>query len=459
MCGIFFAHSNNQNTLAAIKDNLTAVEYTLRFRGPDATNVFEMDHTIAMHTILSITGDGKQPFALPDGYGLYNGEIYNDWQNYSPSYSDSDYLQRRLKEDGMDCLHGLDGEFAIILYNQARNTVTFVTDYFTTKPLYYAIHDGALVAGSYDVTCTAALPSAKPLQLNANTILTISLVDYSIISEETLHHFDFENANTDHYDDFTKAFQKAIQKRSKTAQHPIFVPLSSGHDSGLIAAELMHQGVKFASYAMPYGEKAEILAARKALMAEQGLDFVELDPSPAEWDAFEAEVKQDAPYYAIEYAGTPDVKYPDPDVRTIGGFLGSAYISKLAKSNGQLILMSGQGADEIISDYYNEFSNSRRSCLKGDWTKANKPWVNFNAGWNQVLLGGNERMNGHFGVESRYPFLDRDLIQAFLNLTPELKGKRYKAPITQMLDQLNYPYHDYKIGFYGFDQNARKASA
>ena len=39
--------------------------------------------------------------------------------------------------------------------------------------------------------------------------------------------------------------------------------------------------------------------------------------------------------------------------------------------------MSGQGADEIISDYYNEFTNSRRSCFKGNWKLAKEFGIIF----------------------------------------------------------------------------------
>jgi len=148
----------------------------------------------------------------------------------------------------------------------------------------------------------------------------------------------------------------------------------------------------------------------------------------------------------------PDKVYEDDDVRNVTGFIAAAYIARLARSRGELIALSGQGADEIISDYYNPHSNSRRSVFRGEWEKATKPWENFYGGWNRLFLECNERIYGHYGIETRYPFLDHAVVQAFLNLTPDMKRKRYKGCIAHRMDQLNYPYHDRKLGFAGFER-------
>ena len=50
-----------------------------------------------------------------------------------------------------------------------------------------------------------------------------------------------------------------------------------------------------------------------------------------------------------------------------------------------------------------------------------------------------ESITGGFGIEGRYPFLDRKVVQEYLNLVPELKNKEFKAPITNFLEANNYP--------------------
>ena len=59
-----------------------------------------------------------------------------------------------------------------------------------------------------------------------------------------------------------------------------------------------------------------------------------------------------------------------------------------------------------------------------------------------------EYVSGAHGVEGRYPFLDTDVIQEFLWLTPAMKNAIYKAPIHQYMQLKKYPF-DYliKVGF------------
>ena len=59
-----------------------------------------------------------------------------------------------------------------------------------------------------------------------------------------------------------------------------------------------------------------------------------------------------------------------------------------------------------------------------------------------------EYVCGAYGVEGRYPFLDKDLVQEFLYLSSDLKNKSYKSPLSNYLKKYNYPYDiDKKSGF------------
>ena len=64
-------------------------------------------------------------------------------------------------------------------------------------------------------------------------------------------------------------------------------------------------------------------------------------------------------------------------------------------------------------------------------------------------LSKEESIGGSFGLETRYPFLDKSLVQEYLNLKPELKNKYYKSPITNYLMKFNYPFikDSTKVGF------------
>ena len=42
-------------------------------------------------------------------------------------------------------------------------------------------------------------------------------------------------------------------------------------------------------------------------------------------------------------------------------------------------------------------------------------------------------MAGAFGIETRYPFLDKAVVQEFLSLAPELKNGKYKSVLRNLL--------------------------
>ena len=47
---------------------------------------------------------------------------------------------------------------------------------------------------------------------------------------------------------------------------------------------------------------------------------------------------------------------------------------------------------------------------------------------------------GRHGIEGRYPFLDKQLVQEFLSLSAVLKNRTYKAPLEHFLMTNGYPF-------------------
>ena len=79
------------------------------------------------------------------------------------------------------------------------------------------------------------------------------------------------------------------------------------------------------------------------------------------------------------------------------------------------------------------------------------PWLNFFNGSMENYIKGDEYVGGCFSFETRYPFCDKDLVQEFLWLSPELKNKYkgsiYKPPLLYYLDINNFPLFNKKLGF------------
>jgi asparagine synthetase B (glutamine-hydrolysing) len=119
-------------------------------------------------------------------------------------------------------------------------------------------------------------------------------------------------------------------------------------------------------------------------------------------------------------------------------------IARRAHSEGRKVYLSGQGADEIISDYA---LWPKQSTFKGKFPDDLSLWENFYDFCQYNYLGKEEYVAGSHSVETRYPFLDEAVVQEFLWLTPELKNKHYKAPIYEYLKRFDFPVaKDIKIG-------------
>ena len=137
--------------------------------------------------------------------------------------------------------------------------------------------------------------------------------------------------------------------------------------------------------------------------------------------------------------------------------MGLAAICSRARDEGRKIYFSGQGADEIISDYghagqkyfkHSQFGGLFPAELEGFW-----PWHSFWDGTQIQYLAKEEYVAGHYGIETRYPFLDRYLVQEFLWLTHDLKNSRYKSVLDEYLQVNNFPYSpNEKLGFHVIDK-------
>ena len=139
--------------------------------------------------------------------------------------------------------------------------------------------------------------------------------------------------------------------------------------------------------------------------------------------------------------------------------VGLSIICDNAKKNGSKIMLSGSGADEILCDYAkNGKKIMQHSCFNGvfpdDLSKIlnNDPtkkmiWKSFYHGTMRDYLSKDEFISGVHGIEGRYPYLDKEVVQEFLNLKKELKNNAYKGPLEYIMKKYKYPYEDKKIGF------------
>ena len=248
--------------------------------------------------------------------------------------------------------------------------------------------------------------------------------------------FDFKNQLKDTYDDWRKAFEKSV---AKNAVDGCFTGLSSGYDSGCLTHELNRQGIKFKTYTIPVRENLEIIIERVKKIDEYEIADLPKEKFDKIKEFLLKNIRNDK--YTIRYHGIEtDVKILD-DPASMGG----AFMCEEAAREGRKIYLSTQGSDEILSDYA---LIEAQTELKGKFPHNLKEWYNFREGANYSYLMKEERIPEAYGIETRYPFLDIDLVQEFLWLTPGLKNRHYKAPLYEYLIQYNIPFEkNVKRGF------------
>ncbi len=63
-------------------------------------------------------------------------------------------------------------------------------------------------------------------------------------------------------------------------------------------------------------------------------------------------------------------------------------------------------------------------------------------------LAKEEYVAGSYGIETRYPYLDKYVVQEFLWLKHTLKNSHYKSVLYEYLTSFNYPFEEnVKRGF------------
>ena len=110
------------------------------------------------------------------------------------------------------------------------------------------------------------------------------------------------------------------------------------------------------------------------------------------------------------------------------------------------------GGDEIFSDYgfggQSKYQHSNFGGLFPSDLSIIFPWASFYGSTMESYLAKEEYVGGSYGIESRYPFLDKAVVQEFLSLSVELKNKQYKNVLHEYLTRNNFPFaQGQKIGF------------
>ena len=477
MCGILFSSRRIQNLEKTIK--------FLKERGPDHTEHLIVNNFHFVHVLLSMTGRNFtiQPFLYENEniVIVFNGEIYN-FQEFGNFNSDGECIFEAYKKYKDDFVKHLDGEFAIVLVDFSKNCLYYSTDVFSTKPLWIANDGNDFGICSYQ-SPLKNLNYSNTQQVDANSTTKIELSTWKILKQQNVYTFDLQQYKNS-LSDWNYAFEQAIIKRTRNVKHKIFIGLSAGYDSGMISCVLNKFNISYTAHSILGNENHDMIRQRHALL-ESGKLY---DLSQNEFNNHRQILKDKSEKYLMKIENGEKENYVRSlmkqnkeqaqkflnlyQFRMLGqcvskdnGSIGMSFICAHARKNNQIIYLSGSGADEILSDYgFKGVKHYGHSTIGGMFPEKLEnvfPWKNFFGNTQRAYLMKEETVSGAWGIEGRYPFLDKQVVQEFLWLVPELKNQHYKAPIYFYLKEHNYPFEQeiktgFNCGFQGERQNYKK---
>lgn len=413
-----------------LNSEIDKVNHYLKYRGMDRIIQEEIDPFHLLYHICLLNKDDEVWYRVDDYIVVFDGTMYSSSNQEHTTIAK--YILEMYKEHDYNLAKYMDGEYAFCVVDQKKKCVIFSMDIFGTKPLWFSITGGCSVAsyksaleGNQDVDIIKAEPN------------TTYVFDYSkhILSQYEIYHFDLTQYK-DTYEDWSSAFTKAVVKRID--RNGVGVGLSSGYDSGAIYCELTQHDQRFRSFSYPSRESKDILEQR--VTRSKNAEYLGYDES--EFLLTMKQLYRNCEPFHEEYF----------DLLKDEASIGLAIMCKRLKKEGIGVYLTGYGADEIISDY--GFAGHKINALSqfgGVFPESLEmifPWTNFFSGCQKVYLAREEYVCGLYGVQARFPFLDKDVVQEFLWLTSDLKNKNYKAPIQYFFEQNEFPYRNEKIGFY-----------
>lgn len=394
----------------------------MRHRGPDWSGVYSGDKAILVHERLSIVdpASGKQPLYSKDGKLALavNGEIYNHKQlrkELKQPYeflteSDCEIILALYREKGVDFIEDLNGIFAFALYDIENDVYLIARDHIGIIPLY----QGWDKWGNFYIAS-----ELKALTEKCNRIEEFYPGQYLYSPDGDVKKWykrdwvDYEAVknNTTNIADLREALENAV-RRQLMSDVPYGVLLSGGLDSSIISAVAKRYSSKrvetggssdawwpqLHSFAIGLKDSKDLIAAQKVAdhigtvhhsityTIQEGLDAI-----------------RDVIYHIESF-----------DVTTVRASTPMYLLSRVIKSMGVKMVLTGEGADEIFGGYlYFHKAPTPEAFHEETVRKLSKLHL-------YDCLRANKSL-ASWGVEGRVPFLDKEFIDVAMRLNPKDK--------------------------------------
>jgi asparagine synthase (glutamine-hydrolysing) len=333
--------------------------------------------------IIDLTA-GQQPMANEDRtiWVGFNGEIYNhrdlrrqleDAGHRYRTTSDTETLLHAYEEYGEDFVTRLNGEFALVLYDERRGVGLLARDRLGIRPLYYAEHRGRLYFAS-EITALKGIPGFAP-DIDPFALDEFLSLRYSSGEQSTLTgvrrllpgatlRLDIAGAEPRRFWQIPEeqrpcSIAEAAEQLDSLLSESVRLRLMSDVPIGMYLSGGIDSGVILALMARERGQRVRTFSIGFGLPLDETDSAAEL---ARRFDAEHTEVR--LPTRAFE--ALPDVvgKLDEPLGDII--ILPTYYLSRAAASHVKVVL-TGEGADELFGSYVHQqalarYGQYRRWC-------------------------------------------------------------------------------------------------
>jgi len=368
-------------------------------RGPDDVGVVAAGRACLGSVrlkILDLSAAGHMPMGAGTSAGLlvYNGEIYNFRELRAEleaaghafrSKSDTEVLLHAWQEWGPDSVHRFVGMFAFAHIDPAGETLSLVRDRFGIKPLYTLEHDGLLLFAS---ETKAFAPTGRTVRLderrwlewalyqNTDVLTPPSLVEgiESVLPgtrvvvrpdgrQTTSYYSPPERVDPALFARFERESEGAVEGQVEAAltaavrarlvsDVPVGTLLSGGLDSSLITALAGRDTRQLTGFhvAIDGHPEHDESAHARAVAEHLGIELVTF---PLSGPAFRGALVR-----TIVACEQP-LEHPNS--------VAYGLISQVARSHGVIVLLSGEGADELFGGYAWRYHRARTLVRVQRW--------------------------------------------------------------------------------------------
>lgn len=378
MCGIAGVFNYSGDSRIVADDIIMHMRDTMIHRGPDDAGLYiSADGKMGLGhrrlSIIDLSPRAKQPMSNEDKtiWIVFNGEIYNykslrkqlEEQGHTfKSDSDTEVIIHLYEENGIECVHDLEGMFAFALWDENNEKLFLVRDRIGIKPLYYAVTNDRFIFASeikalftsdelikeinpesiYHYLTFLTVPAPKTMfkniyKVEAGTLLKIDKHG-QICKTRYWNPADFLNTplqdiNENEIIEITENILKEAVSQRMISDVPLGATFSGGVDSSLIVSLMKEQTDNVLAMTMDYKIDSPYSESKIAKQIANRLD-ISLDVRKVNSDDF---------FKAVTDFLEIQSDYPAGDPNNILLYA----ISKLTKESGVTVSLVGEGGDEI----------------------------------------------------------------------------------------------------------------